>query len=180
MQDSVKIEFHRLSSSDAVTAKIARRVEHLDKLFPKILDGRVVVELDDHHRKGRIFCVHIELNVSGERLVINHEPGDDHAHSDVYVAIRDAFDAMQRILQDYARQMRLEIKHHVAPLVEGRVCRLFPNEGFGFITTSDEREVFFDANAVVDKTFENLAVGPRVRFCEEPGEKGPQATTVHA
>lgn len=180
MQDPVKIEFHGLSPSDAVTAKITRRVEHLDKLFPKILDGRVVVELADQHRKGRIFRVHIELNVPGERLVISHEPGDDHTHSDVYVAVRDAFDAMQRILQDHARRMRREIKHHEAPLAEGRVCRLFPNEGFGFITTTDDREVFFDANAVIDKTFENLAIGSRVRFCEEPGEKGPQATTVHA
>ncbi len=49
-----------------------------------------------------------------------------------------------------------------------------------FITTSDDREVFFDANAVVDEMFERLVVGSHVRLCEESGEKGPQATTVRA
>ncbi len=181
MQGPFQIEFDGIPPSDAVTARINRRVEHLERLFPKIIDGRVVVEMAHrHHRKGNLFCIRIELNVPGERLVISREPGEDHAHTDVYVAIRDAFDAMQRILQDYARKIRRETKHHEKPLAEGRVCRIFPYEGFGFITTNGDREIFFDANAVVDATFENLAIGSRVRFCEEPGEKGPQATTVHA
>ena len=179
MQHPVKIEFHGFPPSDAITDKLTRRVEHLNKLYPKIIDGRVVVELAHHHRKGQIFRVHVEMNVPGERLVISHEPGDEHTHFDVYVTIRDAFDAMERILQAYAQKMRRDTKRHEAPLTEGRVYRLFPNEGFGFITTSDDREVFFDANAVVDEMFESLMVGSPVRFCEEDGEKGPQATTVH-
>lgn len=56
---------------------------------------------------------------------------------------------------------------------------LFPLEGDGFVETPDAREVYFHANSLVDDPFERLAIGDEVRFVEEPGESGPQATTVH-
>ena len=181
MQSPLQIEFDGLPPSDSMSDRILRRMEHLERLFPKIVDGRVVVEMMSHrHRKGNLFRVRIELNVPGERLVVSRDPGQNKAHADVYVAIRDAFDAMQRVLQDYARKMRLDIKTHVEPWIQGQVARLLPYQGYGFILTDDEREVYFDANAVIDRSFDDLIVGARVRFCEEMGINGPQATTVHA
>jgi len=50
------------------------------------------------------------LTVPGAELVANHTQ-----HEDVYVAIRDAFDAMSRQLEDYARKQRGEVKTHAAP-----------------------------------------------------------------
>lgn len=180
MQSPVQIEFDGLPPSESVSANILSHIDHLERLFPRMIDARVVVEQSSHrHRKGNPFHVRIEVNVPGERLVVNRDPGKNMAHTDVYVAIRDAFQAMQRVLQDYARKQRAEVKHHEAPFSLGRVIRIFPYEGFGFIGTADEREVYFDANAVVDKDFELIEVGTTVRFCEELGEKGPQATTVH-
>jgi cold shock CspA family protein/ribosome-associated translation inhibitor RaiA len=181
MQSPVQIEFDGLPPSDAVTARIQKRIDHLEKLFPNIVDARVVVGLaHHHHRKGNLFQVRIELGVPKDRLIINRDPGKNAAHADAYVAIRDAFDAMERVLQDYARKLRLDVKHHDTPLISGSIRRLFPYEGYGFIATDDERDVYFDANAVVDSPFDKLEVGARVRFCEELGEKGPQATTVYA
>jgi ribosome-associated translation inhibitor RaiA/cold shock CspA family protein len=181
MQSPLQIEFDGLPPSEAVTARIEQRVAHLEKLFPRIIDGRIVVERSNHrHRKGNLYKIRIELNVPGDRLVISRDPGENLAHTDVYVAVRDAFAAMERTLQDYIRRLRGDTKHHDAPLTPGRIGRIFPYEGYGFIVTDDAREIYFDANSVIDKSFENLEVGRLVRFCEELGEKGPQATTVHA
>ena len=181
MQSPLKIEFDGLAPSDAVSERINRRVEHLEKLFARITDARVVVEHSHHHhRKGNIYRFRIELNVPGERLVISDETGKNHAHADVYVALRDAFDSMERKLKDYVRRMRGEVKVHAEPLTPGRIARIFPYEGYGFIVTDDEREIYFDANAVIDQSFDGLQIGAKVRFCEELGEKGPQASTVHA
>jgi cold shock CspA family protein len=47
-----------------------------------------------------------------------------------------------------------------------------------FIETADGCEVYFHCNSVLDDAFEHLTVGSEVRFVEEMGEKGPQATSV--
>jgi cold shock CspA family protein/ribosome-associated translation inhibitor RaiA len=180
MQEPVQIQFDGLPSSDAVHNRILERIDHLERLFPRIVSGRVVVQrINERHKKGEVFRVRVELNVPRERLVISHDPGDKAAHTDVYVAIRDSFDAMERVLQDYARKMNGQIKHHEEPLAEGKVARIFPYDGYGFIATGDEREVYFDANAVVDGEFDKMEVGHVVKFFEQMGQKGPQASTVH-
>ncbi|MBM4254105.1 MAG: HPF/RaiA family ribosome-associated protein [Deltaproteobacteria bacterium] len=181
MQSPLQVDFHGLDPSPAVSYRIERGISHLEKLFPRIIDARVVVEKSHRHqRKGMPYRVRIELNVPGERLVVGREPGLDPAHADVYVAIRDAFAAMERILQDYSRKMRGKVKAHASPVAVGEIARLFPYEGYGFLLTDDQREVYFDANAVLNGNFDHLEVGVRVKFCEELGEKGPQASTVYA
>ncbi|MGB1548585.1 MAG: HPF/RaiA family ribosome-associated protein, partial [Alphaproteobacteria bacterium] len=42
----------------------------------------------------------------GKELVVTHSGPKDHAHEDVYVAIRDAFGAAARQLEDHARKLR--------------------------------------------------------------------------
>ena len=49
---------------------------------------------------------------------------------------------------------------------------------FGFLQTSDGREVYFHKNSVLDGGFARLKAGTRVAFSEEEGDKGPQASTV--
>jgi cold shock CspA family protein len=56
---------------------------------------------------------------------------------------------------------------------------MFHYEGYGFIETTDGGEVYFDKNSVVDADFDKLEAGQEVRFSEEMGNKGPQASTVH-
>jgi cold shock CspA family protein len=58
------------------------------------------------------------------------------------------------------------------------VNRLFPEEGYGFLETPDGREIYFHRHSVLYPGFDRLAIGTEVRFVEEPGEKGPQASTV--
>ena len=66
-----------------------------------------------HHRKGNHFEVRIELRVPGAELAVSNKPGDINAHEDVYVAIRDSFDAMERQLEEWKRRLRGEVKLHL-------------------------------------------------------------------
>jgi cold shock CspA family protein len=95
------------------------------------------------------------------------------------VAIRDAFDAARRQIEDYARIVRDEVKLHSAP-DRGRIIRLFPKENYGFIATADSGEIYFHRNSVADGGFDKLAVGDDVRFVAQHSEsaKGLQASTV--
>jgi len=111
-------------------------------------------------------------------VAVNNEGHDKHAHEDVYVAIRDAFNAAGRKLEDFVRRHRQDVKHHEAPS-HGRIASLFSDHGF--IADSDGNEVYFHRNSVVDVEYDKLEVGAEVRFVAAYGEsdKGPQATTVH-
>jgi cold shock CspA family protein len=89
---------------------------------------------------------------------------------------RDAFDKARRQLEDYVREIRGDVKLHDLPS-HGHVSKLF--EDFGFIETPDGREVYFHANSLVGTEFESLEIGQEVRFVEEPGDEGTQATSIH-
>jgi cold shock CspA family protein len=131
-----------------------------------------VEELRKHHHQGRQFRVRIDLRVPGKELVANR----DH-HEDVYVALRDAFDAVKRQLEDVAREMRGDVKAHAVPQ-HGKVARLFTDEGYGFIETADGRELYFSRGNVVHPTFDQLKPGAEVQFIEEMAAEGPQAKRI--
>jgi len=58
------------------------------------------------------------------------------------------------------------------------VVKIFPGEGYGFLEDDEGREIYFHRNSVLDGAFQRLEVGSEVRFAEEAGEKGPQASSV--
>lgn len=175
-----QITFRDIPPSDAIETRIRERAERLERFYEGIIGCHVVVEAPHRHQhKGTLYRVRIDLTVPGGELVVNRAPAEHHAHEDVYVAIRDAFDAAERRLEDYARRQRGQVKRHEPPPL-GRVVRLFPEERYGFVETGDGREVYFHANSVLDEAFDRLEVGSEVRVAvaEGEGERGPQATTV--
>lgn len=178
MKLPLEITFRNMDPSEALATNIRARVEKLDLFYDRITGCRVVVEQDHkHHHQGNLYHVRISLTVPGRELVVSREPAKQHAHEDAYVAVRDAFQAMRRQLEDYSRRQRGQEKHHEAP-PSGRVSSLFPAEGYGIIEALDGQEIYFHKNSVVDVGFERLDVGSKVRFHEEQGEEGPQASTV--
>lgn len=179
MDQPVQITFRDVPPSAAVEARIQEEAEALRQYDDRIVRCRVVVEQPHRHRhQGRLFAIHIDLTVPGREIVIGAGRDEDHAHEDIYVAIRDAFEAARRQLQDHARRLR-ERRHELEdPASEGRVGRMVRDLGYGFIETSDGREVYFHRNSVIDGSFDRLEAGAAVHFAEELGEKGPQATTV--
>jgi len=179
MQIPLQITFRDMEPSTAVEAGIREKAGKLEQFYDQIMRCRVVVEAPhSHHHKGNLFQVHIDMTVpDGELLVSHGHHHQDHSHEDVYVAIRDAFDAMKRQLEDYARKRRGNVKQHNTP-AHGRVLVLIPEEDYGKIETADERVIYFHRNSVLDNAFNKLDVGSEVRFVEDMGERGPQASTV--
>ncbi len=178
MEVPLQIKFLDISPSDAIEADIREKADKLGTFYDRITKCRVVISAPhQHHNKGKGFHIRIDIKVPGKELVINRDPGINPAHEDVYVAIRDAFDAARRQLQDYTRRQRGDIKAH-EPVPYAQVAKLFPEHGYGFIETHDGREIYFHRNSVVKGGFDRIKVGAQVTFVEEQGNEGPQASTV--
>ncbi|UZR27213.1 HPF/RaiA family ribosome-associated protein [Methylococcus mesophilus] len=178
MKLAPQITFRNLSPSEAMELNIRERAEKLDLFYDGIMSCRVMVEASHrHHHQGNVYHVRIDLTVPGHELAVSRDPGLDHAHEDAYVAIRDAFDAARRQLEDLGRRQRSQVKAHEAQ-AHGQISQLNPAEGYGIIETPDGREIYFHRHSVVNSDFDGLAVGEPVRFAEEMGDEGPQASSV--
>ncbi len=179
MQLPLQITFRNLDRSDAIEARILKCAEKLNQFHDRIMSCRVAVEaLHKHHRHGNRYHVRVDVTVPGSELVSSREPEEHHAYTDVYVAIRDAFDAVRRQLDGYGRRQSGQIKAHAIP-PHGRVVELISDDDYGRIETPDGRLVYFHRNSMVDADFNKLQIGAEVRFAEEMGEHGLQASTVH-
>ncbi|MGQ0675279.1 MAG: HPF/RaiA family ribosome-associated protein [Rhodospirillales bacterium] len=180
MDTPLEISFVNTDRSAAVEKLVRERTRVLARHCDRLLKCRVVIEMvGRHHRKGRKFRARIDMKLPGRTIVVGKASESNPAHEDVYVAVRHAFDAARRQAQDFARRRRGDIKAHEAP-PHGRIARLFPDEGYGFVRLADGQEIYFHRNAVVGAAFEKLAVGAEVRVSvhEDESDKGPQAGTV--
>jgi cold shock CspA family protein len=190
------VTFRNVRSPELAEKWVRDEIAKLTILYPRIMACRVAVESPHrHHRLGSQFHIRIDVTVPGGEIVIKHQPslrarmrqtGETRvakhlelktAHKNLRQAIDDAFKAAGRRLQDYARRQRGSVKSH-EPLPTARVSKLFPKKGYGFMTTQDGREIYFHKNAVLNRGFNKLKTGTKVRFAEEEGEKGLQASTV--
>ncbi len=180
MQIPYEISFEGMAPSDAVRVRIEKEIDRLERFHDRITSCHVAIIAPRHHKhQGGLFDVKIYMALPGGGEVrVQRNPPQDHAHEDAYVSIRDAFAAARRQLQDKDRQLEGHVKTHEAS-PHGRIARIFYYEGYGFIETPDGGEVYFYRNSVADVDFEKLEVGQEVRFTEELGEKGPQASVVH-
>lgn len=178
MQLPLQVTFRNMDRSDAVEAAVRERAEKLDEFFGRIMACRVTVEAPHRqHRKGKIFHVRVDLTVPGEEIVVRRDPAEHGAHEDIYVTVRDAFDAAQRRLQDYVRRHSpTPPERHGPP--HAKIRRLLADRDCGFLETADGREIYFHRNAVVGNGYEQLEPGMEVRFVETLGDEGPQASTV--
>ena len=177
MEPLVQVTFRNMSHSDAIDAYVRARAGKLDTFSARVTGCRVVVEAP-HKHAGRHFKVLVDVTVPGNEVVVSHMPDETQANEDAYAAIDHAFDQLGRRLEDHVRKQRGDVKHHESAYRAGRVVKLWAYEGYGFIESPDGYEVYFHKNSVRDHAFDKLAIGSQVRFLEEEGDKGPQASTV--
>lgn len=101
MQTPLQITFRDIPHSDALDTHIREKAQKLEQFFSGVISCRVVVEQSaKHHHQGKPFNVRIDLTVPGSEIVVDRKEDED-----VYVALRDAFDAAKRQLEDYARKL---------------------------------------------------------------------------
>ncbi len=178
MKLPLQISFRNLEPSEAIEAAIRKRAAKFDRFYGDIMSCRVTVEAPHRHRhKGKLYSVSIDVTVPEEELVVSRSPDKNQSHEDVYVAIRDAFNAMTRRIEDYIRVRRGKTKTHEVP-PHGRVSELYPVLDYGRIVTRDGRDIYFHRNSILNASLDDLEIGDEVRFAEESGEQGPKATSV--
>jgi ribosomal subunit interface protein len=177
VQTPLQITAHEMTLADSVETEIREKAAKLERYYQSIISCHVVVgapvrSAHASHSQAGLYHVSIDLTVPGAELVVTRQE-----HADLLVAIRDAFVAVRRQLQDYAQRQRGDMKTPETP-PHAVVSKLFAQEGYGFLEALDGREIYFHRNSVLAPGFDHLEVGTEVRFAEEPGEKGPQASTV--
>ena len=179
MQTPLQITFKDMKRSEALANQVRENVAWLEKFWPQIISCRVVIRgVHQRHHTGSLFYeIGISLRVPGKEIAVSQNPKEAKQHHDVQVSIRDAFEAARSELENYARVVRREGKHREAS-PHAKVVLLRRDSGFGFIETDEGRELYFHSNSVLHGDFERLQVGTLVRFSEEAGEQGPQASTI--
>jgi ribosomal subunit interface protein len=105
MAAPLQITFRKMPPSPFVRERIRERADKLEKFHDRIVGCRVVVEAPHrHHHKGKLYTIAVEVRVPGGAITSHRNPGQRHEHEDIYVALRDAFDALERQIQDYVRR----------------------------------------------------------------------------
>jgi hypothetical protein len=100
-----------METSAAVETRVRELANHLGVFSDKITSCRVVVDSPHrHHHQGKVFNVKVQLMLPGEDVVVDMERPDRPGHDDVYVVLRDAFDAAKRQLQQRMSNLRNEDK----------------------------------------------------------------------
>jgi len=152
MQTPVEIDFQGMRGRPEVQASIEHHVAELEQRYGRVTACRVVLKgPGGHHRTGGLYEVNIRLALpNGREVNVSRTAQADERLADLSFAINDAF----------------------------KVKNLDASGEFGFLEAADGHEVYFHRNSVLDGAFSRLAVGTRVIFAEEMGEKGPQASTV--
>jgi len=143
----------------------------LEDFYSRIVSCEVHVDGPGRHHRQGTHRIRIVLGVPSRTIVISRRKSGT-----FQAALNEAFRAAGRRLEDHARRVRGDVKVRAGAL-QGRIARLFPDEGYGFLESSG-REIYFHRNCVRAPGFERLAIGTPVRFTEEPGFNGPQASTL--
>lgn len=178
MQTPLEIDFQGMAGTPGIRAAIEAHVAGLEDRFGRATACRVVLKGPSaHHHTGSQYEINIRIALpDGREVDVARTPQIDERQSDLAFALNDAFKRARRKLQDQVRRLEGDVKHHEAQPV-GTIARIDPSGESGFIESSDGREIYFHRHSVLGDP-SHLAVGARVSFAEETGEKGPQASTV--
>lgn len=116
MQVSPRITFRNMEPTDALEAAVNDKMAKMEQFYDQITACHVTIEAPHRrHHQGKLYSVHIDITVPQGEVVVSRDPQDKHAHEDAYVALRDAFNAAYRQLEDYQRRQRQEVKAHSRP-----------------------------------------------------------------
>ena len=115
MELPIQITFRGMASSAALEAAIREKADKFEQFHPHIMSCRVVIETAARHKQqGKEFVVRLDIKVAGAEIVINREHSED-----PFIAVRDAFDAARRKLEDHTRRQRGDVKSHAADQADG-------------------------------------------------------------
>ncbi len=171
----IKIEARNVELRKGWQAKIDEEGDKLIQHYPSfVLHLRVVIEATTHHKEGG-FEIKLVASVPNDTVVVSRKGGT------VRPLLIEAFDVLALKLKEILRKKR-KIKKVAESSLDGdsfgTIRKLSPHESYGFITTYDERDVYFHENALKNVRIDDLSEGDGVIYGETLGDKGPQASWV--
>ena len=181
MQVPIEISFGSTHSNGAIRSLIDQESAKLERVCDHISSCRVALDEQPEPKRARNpYRVRVEVHVPPRHtLVAESRPRDNNPTDPLPAVIRATFKAMQAQLRKLVAKQHGNVKFHPTEQESlAMVSRLFPEEGYGFIKTPDGRDIYFHRNSVLHHDFDRLTPGTAVRFVEEAGEEGPQASTV--
>jgi ribosomal subunit interface protein len=112
----LQITFRHMDPSPALEARIRKLASRFDRFSQHITRCHIIVEPPPHHKhQGFLYDFRIDISLPDEEIAIRHAHPASHAHEDPYVALRDAFRAARRRLEDHERKRRHDVKTHTEP-----------------------------------------------------------------
>lgn len=173
MQLPVQITARDFPISAAILSQIRKRADKLNQFYNRINSCRIVLEmLQKHKRQGKLFNIRINVTVPGKEFVATHKNDQD-----LYIAVREAFSAITRQLEEHCRKRHGRVKTH-SDILHGHVVRLNTREGYGFINGTDGNEYYFSITNASYPQFSQLLIGDAVEFIPEAYSDGWQAHHV--
>lgn len=180
MQVPLEISYRNVSKTDAIEALVREKAAKLEKFCDHINSCRVAIEkAHEHPKSGSPYRVRLDLTVPpGHELAVAKNPGEGTQYEPLETVIREAFEAARRQLVELNERQRNEVKRHPQQEMTAIVTQLFSEQGYGFLKTLEDEEVYFHQNSVLHNDFERLEIGTGVHCFVEQGQQGLQATTV--
>ena len=180
MPTAPHIVFKNIDKSEEIEELIYEKIEKLEQICRNITNLSIVIEQPHRHKHtGNSYKVALRMNVPpGQELVIKEEPLQVSRPLKVESLIRNAFVRMHRQLKEFVQRRDLRVKDHPEQSLQAVVVKLFKDEGYGFLRTLDNKEVYFHQNSVLHNHFDRLEEGTGVRFVIEEGLDGTHASTV--
>jgi len=171
----LKVETRNVELRKGWQEKIEEEKEKLVRNFAAyLLHLRVAIEATTHHKEGG-FEIKLVASIPNDIVVVTRKGGG------VRPLLVEAFDVLSLQLKENLRKKRKN-KKGPETLADGdsygTIRKLSPHESYGFITTFDERDVYFHENALKNVEMEQLSEGDGVFYGETRGDKGPQASWV--
>ena len=171
----LKVEARNVELKKGWQMKIEEEKEKLLKNYPSfVLHLRVSIEATAHHKEGG-YEVKIVASVPNDTVVVTRK-GEP-----VRPLLIEAFDVLTLQLKEILRKKRKSKKQPESASAGdsvGIINKVSPHESYGFITTYDDREIYFHENALKNVEIDDLAEGDSVIYGESLGDKGPQASWV--
>lgn len=173
----LKIEARNVELRKSWQTKITEEQEKLIRHYPNfVLHLRISIEATAHYKEGG-YEIKLVASVPNDTVVVTRNA------ETVRAALTESFDVLALQLKEIQRKKRKTIKQ---PGVDestdkiGVIRKISPHESYGFIMSSDKRDIYFHENALKNLIMENLSEGDSVVFGETYGDKGPQASWVKA
>ena len=141
MTNEFQVVYHNIDQSEAISEAVQKRIGKLKRYCDHIINGRVVLDSPhNNHYKGKVYSVTLEIHTPELEVRVNQDQHDNHAHEDLYVAIRDAFNVAERQFKS------IDKKHRATPLhqkIEAMMLHTDPAEK----ESMDEAEVIDGINS---------------------------------